>query len=173
MNAAERKRILAEADEFRAILAEFKAALSSWGPGVSFFPLTLENLKCEGRGKYVHITDIHMDGQAWRWLKPLLEELRDYRRDDPDIKLPPHGPEVAFEKYIKDLKAAAYAEWKKKRDAMRLLVEYPPEAKTKKVKKKKCKKHLPIDRKDSKGRPIKKCSYCCLVLKSKKKGRGR
>ena len=173
MNASERKRIVAEGDAFRSLLGEFKAILSGFGNGVSFFPLNPKSVRCEGRGKYVYLDYVQLDSDAWRWIKPLLEELRDYRLNDASRPLPPAGPDVAFIKYVEGLRAAAYAEWKEKLDAMLMLTEYPSQTKCKKAKKKKCKKHLPIDRKDSKGRPIKKCSYCCLVLKKEKKRRKR
>ncbi len=76
MTKAEReecKRLIAERDELRAILSEFGATLSGWDPGVTAY---LPSKRGDGwMGE-----SLTFDGIEWSWLKPLLEELRDWRK---------------------------------------------------------------------------------------------
>ncbi len=86
------QRIIAEMQEASALLAEFGLSLHGYDPGVTayFTPAAT------GLGSQPHLTRfsgvLGMPGQGawgepisfsrveWRWLKPLLEELRERRK---------------------------------------------------------------------------------------------
>jgi len=70
----ENKRIAKMADELRDLLAEFGAHLSGFDPGVSAY------LPGEARGVGYCGENLDFNYSEWKWLKPLLEELRDARK---------------------------------------------------------------------------------------------
>ncbi len=73
----ENQRLQAEAKELRELLAEFGAELSRWDPGIS---ANLRHMPSRVRGTGYWGEHISFSNIEWTWLKPLLEELRDLRR---------------------------------------------------------------------------------------------
>ncbi len=73
----ENKRLQAEAKELRELLVEFGAELSGWDPGIS---ANLRHMPPRVRGTGYWGEHISFSNIEWIWLKPLLEELRDLRR---------------------------------------------------------------------------------------------
>ena len=73
MSTVEEKKLIAEADFLRSLLAEFDAGLSGWDPGVT----------AHWKGKRGHgywgesLSFSHVE---WEFLKPLLIELRLLRK---------------------------------------------------------------------------------------------
>lgn len=75
MTRAETKRILAEAEELKTLLAEFGANLSGFGNGVSAnLPGVFPVLGTDGSGYFGEA--LNFSHTAWKWLKPLLVELK-------------------------------------------------------------------------------------------------
>lgn len=70
----ETKRIIKRMDFLRDLLAEFDASLCGYQPGVTAF---VKGQKHQGRGYAGEALDFNYD--EWKWLEPLLIELRDYR----------------------------------------------------------------------------------------------
>lgn len=73
----EDQRLQAEAKELRELLAEFGAELSGWGPGIS---ANLRHMPPRVRGSGYWGEHMSFSNIEWTWLKPLLKELRELRR---------------------------------------------------------------------------------------------
>ena len=71
-NNAARER---EAEETRALLADFGADLAALTPGVAF-DVRNDNYPASAPLGFVRVD---IGAAAWRWLRPLLLELRDRR----------------------------------------------------------------------------------------------
>ena len=81
---SEDKRILERMKEEQELLAEFGAQLHGSDPGVSAYlankDFGKQAIKGQGRGYFGE--DLSFTAGEWKWLRPLLEELREYRRKD-------------------------------------------------------------------------------------------
>jgi hypothetical protein len=73
--AAENKRLIQERDHLRGLLAEFGLTLIGWGNGVTASVKDQPNLRGHAWGG-----PINFDHTEWKWLEPLLVELRDRRK---------------------------------------------------------------------------------------------
>jgi hypothetical protein len=65
----EQERLVARINATSELLSEFGVTAAAYDPGVQGY------LDDPDRGSQL----IDIDGATWRWLKPLLEELRGYR----------------------------------------------------------------------------------------------
>jgi hypothetical protein len=76
MEKARRKAIEKRANELDSLLAEFDIQLSGFDPGVMGY------IKSKVKdGVYSTSDTINVDASTWNWLKPILEELRDKRKN--------------------------------------------------------------------------------------------
>lgn len=77
----EDKRILERMKAERELLAEFGAQLHGSDPGISAYlarkDFSKQTVKGQGRGYFGE--DLSFTAGEWKWLRPLLEELRDLR----------------------------------------------------------------------------------------------
>jgi len=73
---ADDKRICAEMKEIRELIAEFGLTLSGRDPGITAYLQKNPNARGDGwAGEPISLNDTE-----WNWLKPLLLELRGYRK---------------------------------------------------------------------------------------------
>lgn len=99
--SAEDKKLVARMKEIRELIAEFGLTLSGYDPGISAILKDQPRLRGDGWGG----EPITFDGTEWKWLEPLLQELRILRKTklpdterliawmtDPNRK----SPELAF-----------------------------------------------------------------------------
>jgi hypothetical protein len=76
MKPKERKALIARLNAIQNLLGGFGATPVAFDPGVRAF----------GDNGLTNI-QINFDGSTWEWVRPLLEELRDFRKDaDRQIK---------------------------------------------------------------------------------------
>ena len=77
----EDKRILERMKAERELLAEFGAQLHGSDPGISAYlagkDFSKQIVKGQGRGYFGE--DLSFTAGEWKWLRPLLEELREFR----------------------------------------------------------------------------------------------
>ena len=77
--SAEDKRILARMKEERELLAEFGAELHGSDPGISAYFSSVPFGRVLGTGNGYFGEPLNFSAVEWKWLRPLLEELRDLR----------------------------------------------------------------------------------------------
>lgn len=77
----EDKRILERMKAERELLAEFGAQLHGSDPGISAYlarkDFSKQTVNGQGRGYFGE--DLSFTACEWKWIRPLLEELRDFR----------------------------------------------------------------------------------------------
>ena len=77
----EDKRILERMKAERELLTEFGAQLHGSDPGISAYlaskDFSKQTVKGQGRGYFGE--DLSFTAGEWKWLRPLLEELREFR----------------------------------------------------------------------------------------------
>lgn len=76
MSQEEDRKLLARMKEIRELIAEFGLILRGYDPGISASVKANPGLR--GRGYWGEA--VSFDNNEWKWLEPLLNELRDYRR---------------------------------------------------------------------------------------------
>lgn len=77
--SAEDKRILARMKEERELLTEFGAKLHGSDPGVTAYFADVSFGRVLGTGGGYFGEPLNFSAAEWKWLRPLLEELRDFR----------------------------------------------------------------------------------------------
>jgi hypothetical protein len=81
--SARDKHVIKEMTEIRDLLAEFGLALSGYDPGITAMFKDRPSPVGDGWGG----EPITLDREEWRWLRPLLEELRS-RRKTSEVPIP-------------------------------------------------------------------------------------
>ena len=74
--SAEDKKMVARMKEIRELIAEFGLTLSGYDPGITALLKGNPRLRGDGWGG----EPITFDGTEWKWLEPLLVELRMHRK---------------------------------------------------------------------------------------------
>ena len=73
--ASENRKIRERAKQLRELLREFGAVLSGFDPGASAM---IKGVPGKGDGYWGE--QLSFTGLEWKWLEPLLVELRDFRQ---------------------------------------------------------------------------------------------
>lgn len=66
----------------QSLLAEFGAQLHGFDPGVTAYLESTHYRNVTGQGRGSFGENLSFTIEEWKWLRPLLEELREHRRKD-------------------------------------------------------------------------------------------